>query len=374
MGDLWAGAEVQLATLMRYLIRYQECAFFVVLFNEGRLATALRAMGVSVRVISESRYGLVGLVIQLVRLFRQIRPQIVHTHKYKDNIAGMLAARLAGVAHVVRMVHGLPEPFGGLKGLKMICYVALDLALSRLWTRRFVAVSSSIAAFLSEKFVAERIICIHNGIDLERAQIISEKGREIKNLLRLEVNEIVIGSVGRLSSVKAQDQLLRAAQQLIVAGHKLRVLLVGEGPMEQSLKELTKHLNLVDFVVFTGHQERVADYLGVMDVFVLPSLNEGIPMALLEALAMERPVVATRVGGVPEVIEHGVNGLLVDPADTLSLVRAIRELIEDRSKAIRLGKAGRARIVQEFSANLMAARMLGMYRGLLKDVVTTPTQ
>ena len=97
-------------------------------------------------------------------------------------------------------------------------------------------------------------------------------------------------------------------------------------------------------------------------------------MALLEALAMERPVVATRVGGVPEVVEHGVNGLLVDPADTLSLIGSIRELIEDRPKAISLGKAGRARIEQEFSANLMAARMLGMYRGLLNDVVTTPTK
>lgn len=329
-------------------------------------------MGVSVRVISESRYGLIRLVIHLARVFRQVRPQIVHTHKYKDNIVAILAARLTGGAHIVRMVHGLPEPFGGLKGFKMLCYVALDRALSRVWARRFVAVSASIATFLRDKCVAERIICIHNGVDLERLQIIEAKGQEIKKTLEIEIYETVVGTVGRLSSVKAQDRLLRATQQLILAGYKIRVLLVGEGPMEQFLKELTKHLGLDRVVVFTGHQERVVDYLSAMDVFVLPSLSEGIPMALLEALAIARPVVATRVGGIPEVIEHGVNGLLVDPEDTSLLARSIRELIEDRSKAIGLGKAGRVRIEREFSANLMADRMMDMYRSLLEDVVTTP--
>lgn len=372
MGDLWAGAEVQLVTLMRYLIRHETCTFIVVLFNEGRLASELRTMGVSVRVISESRYGLIRLVIHLARVFRQVRPQIVHTHKYKDNIVAILAARLTGGAHIVRMVHGLPEPFGGLKGFKMLCYVALDRALSRVWARRFVAVSASIATFLRDKCVAERIICIHNGVDLERLQIIEAKGQEIKKTLEIEIYETVVGTVGRLSSVKAQDRLLRATQQLILAGYKIRVLLVGEGPMEQFLKELTKHLGLDRVVVFTGHQERVVDYLSAMDVFVLPSLSEGIPMALLEALAIARPVVATRVGGIPEVIEHGVNGLLVDPEDTSLLARSIRELIEDRSKAIGLGKAGRVRIEREFSANLMADRMMDMYRSLLEDVVTTP--
>lgn len=372
MGDLWAGAEVQLVTLMRYLIRYQQCTFIVVLFNEGRLASELRTMGVSVRVISESRYGLIGLVLRLARVFRQVRPQIVHTHKYKDNIVAMLAARLTGGAHIVRMVHGLPEPFGGLKGFRMTCYVALDRALSRLWARRFVTVSASIATVLRNKCVADRIICIHNGVDLERLQIVADKGREIKKTLEIEIYETVVGTVGRLSSVKAQDRLLRAAQQLILAGCKVKVLLVGEGSMEQSLKELTKHLALDRVVVFTGHQERVVDYLSAMDVFVLPSLSEGIPMALLEALAIERPVVATRVGGIPEVIEHGVNGLLVDPGDTSLLAHAIRELIEDRSKAIGFGKAGRARIEQEFSANLMADRMMDMYRSMLEDVVTPP--
>lgn len=368
MGDLWAGAEVQLVTLTRYLIRCEGCAVSVILFNEGRLANELRTMGVSVRVLSESHYGLIGLVVRLVGLFKQIRPQIIHTHKYKDNIACLLAAHFAGVAHIVRMVHGLPEPFDGLKGFKMSCYVALDRALSRIWARRFVAVSSSIADVLRDKFVSERIICIHNGVDLERVQSINGKRAEVRSLLQLGANEMVIGTVGRLSSVKAQDQLLQAARQLIAAGHRIKVLLVGKGPMEQSLRELTESLGLADCVVFAGHQERVVDYLSAMDVFVLPSLSEGIPMALLEAMAVGCPVVATRVGGIPEVIENDVNGLLVDPADALSLANAVRELLEDRSKALSFGDKGRARIEQEFSASLMAARMLGMYRSVLSDV------
>jgi glycosyltransferase involved in cell wall biosynthesis len=275
-----------------------------------------------------------------------------------------LAARLAGIAHIVRMVHGLPETFTGLKNIKMICYVVIDRFLSKLWVQRFVGVSFSIVAFLEDKFVKGRIICIHNGIDLERAKLNVDKRREIRSFLRVGDREIVVGTVGRLSPIKAHDQLLRAVHRLVKDGYKVRILLVGEGPMEQSLRELGKNLGLGDSIIFAGHQENVLDYLGAIDVFVLPSMREGIPMALLEALALERPVVATRVGGIPEVVEDDVSGLLVSPGDFFSLSEGIRVLIEDRSKAISLGKAGRARIEQEFNAELMARRTLQMYQGL----------
>mgnify|MGYP002381971745 CR=1 FL=1 len=181
---------------------------------------------------------------------------------------------------------------------------------------------------------------------------------------QFEIEALVVGAVGRLSPVKAPDRLVRAAKQLIQDGYRVRVLLVGDGPMQHELRHLVSELNLDLHVVFAGHQEHVPDYLCAMDIFALSSLHEGIPMALLEAMALGRPVVATHVGGIPEVIQHGVCGLLVQSGDDVALSNALRDLIEHAEKSMLLGRAGRARVEQEFSAARMAERTSAMYLGL----------
>lgn len=368
MGDLWAGAEVQLATLARYLIRYPDLAVSVVLFNEGRLADELRRLGVVVNIIPESQIEFLELVVRLGTLFRESRPRIVQTHKYKDNIACALASWGSGVEQVIRVVHGLPEPFRGLKSLNMLVYVTLDRLLSTWRVGKYVAVSESVLNALGRRHSSKDLVCIHNGVDLEQVRFSEEKRREVRARHGIGHGEAVLGMVGRLSPVKAQDRLLRAAQQLRVAGRLVKVLLVGDGPMREELYDLACSLQLDGHVIFTGHQERAIDYMSAMDVFVLPSLHEGIPMALLEALALERAVVATRVGGVPEVIEHGVHGLLVESGDDAALRNALQELLENPGKAATLGKAGHARVEQEFSAALMAERTVKMYYDVLSGI------
>ncbi len=134
MGDLWAGAEVQLLALMTYLVRLPGFEYSVVLFNEGRLADELRKLPLSLAVIPEKQHGPFALAAGLARVFRRFRPDVVHTHKYKDSILASIVARCMRVPHVVRIVHGLPEPFQGLRNVKMSAYMIAD----RFVTRRLV--------------------------------------------------------------------------------------------------------------------------------------------------------------------------------------------------------------------------------------------
>ena len=368
MGDLWAGAEVQLLALMTYLVRSDEFEWTVILFNEGRLAEELRKLPLSVSVIPEANHTSITIASRLLKIFRHIRPDIVHTHKYKDSIIGASVARYVGVPHTVRVVHGMPEPFNGLRNLRMLLYTTVDRFVSRWLIDKLVAVSSDIEKQLIETYGAAHVVRIHNGIDLEAVQSGSSRPQKRKEW-RVDDLVTLIGTVGRLVPVKGHVVLLEALRIIRGSDRNVMLLVVGDGPLRAQLESEVARLGLEESVIFAGHHSPAYDFINMMDVFVLPSLHEGIPMVLLEALALGRPVVATRVGGIPEVITDGETGLLAEPADALSLAKCILQLIVDQSKGARLGKAGRTRVEEEFNARIMAEKTLGLYEKVLGDVV-----
>ena len=145
----------------------------------------------------------------------------------------------------------------------------------------------------------------------------------------------------------------------------MKVLIVGDGSIRQDLIAQTQDLGISDNVVFLGHREDTDKLLQAMDIFVLPSLSEGIPMALLEAMAASRPIVASRVGGIPEIIEDGVEGFLVEPMDVNGLAERCRRLIESPDVARKMGEQGRKRVERDFSATAMADRVASVYKELL---------
>lgn len=363
MGDLWAGAEVQLLALMKYLIRLPGFEWSVILFNEGRLADELRKLPISLTVISENDHSPITIAYRLAKKFRQIRPDIVHTHKYKDSILGSIVARCLQVPHVVRVVHGMPEPFRGLKNLKMASYTLADRFVTSRLIDRVVAVSSDIEKVLVQTYGAGRVVCIHNGIDLEAVHVTMQKSVK-REEWKIDDKAVVIGTVGRLVPVKGHAVLLDALRILHKSNHNVTLLLVGDGPLRGHLEAEVKRLSLEHSVIFTGHQEQSYDFINMMDIFVLPSLHEGIPMVLLEALALKAPVVASRVGGIPEVVSDGTSGMLVGPADADELAAGINDMIEDQTRAVAFGVAGRRQVEHEFSASIMANRTAEMYRSL----------
>jgi glycosyltransferase involved in cell wall biosynthesis len=365
VGDLWAGAEVQLLALMAILISRPDFEVSVVLLNEGRLASELRKLGVPVTVFPETKQNSLTLVRELIGYCRGHKFDLLHTHKYKDNILGAIAAARCGIPSVVRTVHGLSEPFQGIQSLRMGLYELCDDVAIRLKVDRLIAVSSQIEQVLGRRYGVGKVVQIHNGIRIDQTQGIRAP-QETRQLLGIDPSHRIIGTVGRLTAVKGHEHFLVAAQRLLQYRRDLHFVIVGDGPLLNYLKDMATNLCITGHVRFLGHRDDTYDLMGAMDVFVLPSLHEGIPMVLLEAMALARPVVASQVGGIPEVITDSEHGLLVPAADPDGLVEGCRRFLDDGCLAERCGKAGQRRAQQDFSASSMGAKVAALYRELIE--------
>jgi glycosyltransferase involved in cell wall biosynthesis len=359
-GDLWAGAEVQLATLLEALAQDPTWKLSAILLNDGRLAREIKALGIPVTIVSEDRHNALALLLKITALLRRLRPHIVHTHKYKDNILGALAAAVVRVPAVVRSVHGMTEPFRGKAYVKMLGYEFVDHLITLTRVTKMIAVSSNIRALLEKRYGGGKVVQIHNGVSLEKIRPTMERDT-LRKTIGVRKDDYIIGTVGRLTPVKGHDILLRAGCSIMKTIPNTKVLLVGDGPLMSTLKRLTHQLGIEKDVILAGHREDVYDLVNCMDVFALPSLHEGIPMGLLEAMALSCPVIATCVGGIPEVVKHGEDGLLVAPGNVTELEQGIDLMLRDRPYAMRLGRAGRTRIQSEFSAMVMAQRTAHLY-------------
>jgi L-malate glycosyltransferase len=363
--DLWAGAEVQMASLASYLTTQPGVSLSVVLFNEGPLARRLESLGIDVEVIDERRHTALGILAFLVRFLSKRRVDIVHTHRYKDSILGTLAAKLVGVPHVIRTVHGLLEPMKGWDWFKACASNTADKLLLRVFGDRVIAVSHDLARTLRMSgYKAGSVISIHNGVDVNR--VTSQRSRtDVRRELGIDPEAFVIGTAGRLMPVKAQRSLLVAAALLLRERPDARFLIVGDGPLRDALVETAEHLGIRDKCTLTGERSDVYDLVAAMDVFVLSSIHEGIPMALLEAMTIGRPIVATAVGGIREVITHGVNGLLVTPGDHQALAAACLEIGADAQLAGTLALRGQQTIAEKYSHEANGRSVLTTYHGLL---------
>jgi L-malate glycosyltransferase len=364
VGDLWAGAEVQLKVLLSKLVQKPEFNLSVILFNEGRLGREIEGLDIPVTVFPESEWGSGKIFLELVREFKKSNVRIIHTHKYKDTILAAPAAKLCGIPHVVRTVHGLREPFTGLQAFKMSVYEAVERNVHRYCVDSIIGVSSQIENKYRVEGTLSGVTCIRNGIDLDEGSDHTDRW-DTRRELGIDKATCLIGTIGRLTPVKGIPYLLQAAKILLRHGANVKVLVVGDGSIRGDLETEARHLGISGSVVFLGHREDTGELLRAMDIFVLPSLSEGIPMALLEAMAACRAIVASRVGGIPEIIEDGLEGFLVEPTDMKGLAEKCRRLIEFPDVAGKLGEQGRKRVERDFSATAMADRVASVYKGLV---------
>lgn len=362
--DLWAGAEIQVATMAAYLVEQPNVCLSAVLFNEGCLAGALRRLGVPVAVVDERRTSAAGIVRFLTRFLSANDIELVHTHRYKDSVLGTIAAKLAGVPHVVRTVHGMREPMTFWNSLKFGAYEALDKLTLLCGADLVIAVSERMADTLrGSGYRPTMVTCIHNGIDLRRVRV-GRRPEEVRRELGIDARTLLIGTAGRLSPVKGHAGLLRAARLVLQTERDAKLLIVGSGPLRQDLRAHAAQLQIDRACLFLGARTDVYDLMSAMDIFVLPSLDEGIPMAMLEAMALGKPVVATAVGGVPEVVRHRVTGLLVAPNDDQALADACLELALNRDWAQTLGAKARRVVREEFSHQRSGQSLLDAYRSV----------
>jgi glycosyltransferase involved in cell wall biosynthesis len=210
-----------------------------------------------------------------------------------------------------------------------------------------------------------KVVVVPNGIDTAAFETAGD-GESIRLALGIPRDVPIIGTIGRLDEVKRQDLLIRGFANIAHHDPKPHLLLVGDGPELQTLQQLANALGLSDRVHFAGYQSRPAHFLHLMDIFVLTSRMEGMPLAILEAFAAGCPVIASRVGGVPRMIEHGVSGLLYNFGDGVALSEAIRCLLANPADAIRLGDVGREYVRARFDLNVMGDTYEQHYRELLR--------
>lgn len=366
-GDQWAGAEVQVAATIERLTRQPYVRTSAVLFNDGPLAKCLSQLNVPVLIADEKRTPAAAIVAELVRHFQQHHVDIVHTHRYNDTTLATVAAVLAGRPRVVRTVHGLREPMTGWSGLRFRAYEQLERLALRWRADAIIAVSHDIAARLAgDGYESDVIRQIHNCIDATTHA--SQPRHVMRRELGLPESAIAIGTAGRLTPVKGHSALLRIARLALQQRKDLVWVIAGDGPLRDQLRAQAARLGISAQCRFVGARADVHDVIAALDVFVLPSLHEGIPMALLEAMTLGVPVVAHSVGGVPEMIDHGITGVLVESGNEPSFADACLALASRPEERRRLAMHAQATVASRFSAQRSHDALLAVYR----DVVARP--
>jgi len=361
-GDLWAGAEAQAEMLLSWLKRNPELEVSAIIFNEGRLSQKLKSLDIPVYLLDEKRNNSLLLFMKVRKILSKDRIQILHTHRYKENVIGGLAGSSSGVPCLVQTVHGLKEPFRGIRKMKADLYNLLDRWTTRFLFDQMILVSSQQCGRFEERLNGRRTVCIHNGVDLQKIK--ANKSRiEVRRNLGIDKDSPLIGTAGRLVPVKGLNYLLKATKLMQSESPRLKVLIIGDGPERKSLEDTVSKLG-IDSQVITGEREDVYDLISAMDLFVLPSLSEGIPMALLEAIALEVPVVASAVGGIPEVIIHQSTGFLVQPKEEQALADACLHLLGKRASAKALAREAKKTLKAKFSAETMAQKVSQLYEVL----------
>jgi glycosyltransferase involved in cell wall biosynthesis len=336
---------------------------------EHRLAAA-RAVGVELTVIPSLVRQLAPVrdlasLVAMMRLIRRFSPLVVHTHTSKAGALGRLAAWLCHVPVVVHTPHG--HIFYGYYGRMLsACFVTVERWLGHM-TDALIALTEAGKLEYVERRIApvERLRAIHSGIDLSSCQRNSTSPAMARKALGLPARGPVIGVLGRLVPIKGHEYLIEALPMILKKFPSAMLLVVGEGPERGPLAARAASLGVSHRIRMVGAQFDLPGYVAACDVIAQPSLNEGMGRTVLEALVMGKPVIASRVGGLPELIDHGGNGLLVPPASPSALAHAVCSLLWDRARLRRMSHAARQSVGRQFSTEAMVAAIDRLYGELL---------
>jgi glycosyltransferase involved in cell wall biosynthesis len=349
------GAEQMILDLCRWL-RGQGHRVAAVTCREGWLAERLRADRFVAHVVPQRRLVDVTAIAEVMRIARATHADVLHAHEFPMFVGLAPLARMRGVP-MVATIHGREVPAAHSRRRWAI-------RLAARLSRRVVAVSRSMERFLVDDvgLRASRVETIYNGIEVDRYRD-GGASEGLRRDLGLPANGPIVGS---MYPVKGQTYLVQAMARVAARVPGAVCLIAGRGELGPALAREAAGLGLGDRVRLLGYRTDVPALLGLMDVFVLPSLSEGLPLSLLEAQAAGKPVVASRVGGCPEALDDGRSGYLVPPRDPQVLAERLLSLLGDPAAARAMGAHGRARVRAMFSLDAMATRYVDIFKSCLK--------
>ena len=328
----------------------------------GFFANKLAKEGIDFKIlhISTSRNPL--SIYKLYKLLKSRKFDIIHTHAYSAGTIGRMSAFLAGVPVIISHNHSVYDYYN-----RRYHFVEWFLSLI---TDRVVCVSDIVNRFANEtqRINARKLITIHNGIDSEYT-VLEKRTSVLRKELGIPVDHSVICTIAHMEEHKGIKYLLESASLLLQSRNDVSFLVVGEGRLKEKLKILCADLKIEENVVFAGERGDIPEILSLTDIFVLPSLREGLPLTILEAMACGKPVIATNVGGIPEVVKDGVSGILISPKDPESLHSAMNELLGDREKMKKMGHNGKRVCSESFDSKTMIRKIEDLYDSLLCEKV-----
>lgn len=360
------GAENQMVQLLKFMNRERFRPVVCCIREPGALLEDVEALGIANYCLSmRPKYGMsVFLALEKIRnIIREENIQILQAMEFNARVLGVMAAKMSRVPVNIAAEHYTgewQEPWFK-KNVKRLTMPFVD---------RVVCVAEAQRRWLIEErgFAPGKLEVIYNGIDLNRFDPHAERLIE-KSTFGIPVDSPVIGIVAALRPEKAHHVFLNAAKRVAVLHPGARFMIVGDGITKNDLEELSLQLGIGDRTVFTGMRSDIPDLLSLMDIVVLSSypVVETFPVSLLEAMAMERPVVSTKVSGVPEMVEDGKNGLLVPVGDDAELAAAICRLLDDPGRARTMGREGRRIVEENFTIQKTVSDIEALYLRLLAE-------
>ncbi len=358
----YGGSETLLLSFLKFLDRERFEPEVHCFYEEGKLAPEFRSAGIPVRDWRSPRRDPV-MFFRLIRHLRRKKYRIVHTHLFDRQ--GRVAAFLAGIPIVITTYH-LVTDWDTTGGIASKALVYIDSLTSRL-NDRIIAVSEEVKrnAIVKGNIPRERIVTVLNGIDVESYRTDDGAGRLRKDL-DLEGKRVLL-AIGRLVEQKGHVYLVQAARLIRETCPEVAVLIVGEGPLEKRLEEEIRENRLDDCVRLLGPRRDIANLFALSEVFVMPSLFEGLPITLLEAMAARKPIVATEVEGIRETLENGYDSLLVPPKDPRSLADALTRILSDKELRDSVSSGAETKAREKFDIRHHVKQVEDIYLELARE-------
>jgi glycosyltransferase involved in cell wall biosynthesis len=367
------GAERMLVTYLSHLdtVRFEPrvCVFNI---REGNpIASDIQRLGIPVDLLPIHRIRDLKGLVRLVRYLHQYHINLVHTQLETVTVLGGIAARVVGIP-AVHTLHTFDDPNLGIRG-------RLRARLVRFSLRHFhdivIAVSDAVNRYevLRGGLSAAHIVTLYNGIDIARFTPEAQTSRAIiRQALGVPAEVPLIVTVAVLRREKGIQYLIEAWPEIISSIPEAYCLIVGEGEYEDTLKMLTKNYGVANRVLFAGARSDIPELLGSSDLFVLPTLGDVLPTVLAEAMAMRLPIVASEVGGIPEMVEHTKNGLLIPPADPSRLAKACIQLLRNPHEAQSMGRVGQEIAEIRFNVLRQVRKLEEIYMKLIHKAYPNP--
>jgi glycosyltransferase involved in cell wall biosynthesis len=358
------GAEKAVLQLIRNLDRQEFKIYVCSIKKPGAFANSLAAEADGFFSLNLAENGgaaaliyFIPSLVRLIRLLRRTSPAILHCFLFRANLLGRIAGTIAGVPAIISSIRVIEAGSRVKNGLDRLTAVLAD---------KYIAVSDAARAYTIKhsKLAPQKIITVYNGIECRntyQGQAVSRRNLEV------DENDLVLALIGRLHKQKGHLVLLKALPFILLEAPQTKVLFCGEGEEETCLRRMVENMGLAGHVRFLGLLENASRILPHIDILVLPSLWEGMPHVVLEAMAAGRPVVASRIEGLDELVEDGKTGLLFRSGDSRSLAEALLKLINNRGLAQTMGAAARERVMKNFQLKETVQKTVRLYQELLAE-------